>query len=361
MQKKDAMAADSAASLCKKNMKAEIKTVRTRTHRHRKGLIRFARDIKSQGGEDGIIAAIFGCLDATQSERWCVDVGAWDGVHLSNTYNLLCAEGTKWRGALVEADVARAEALEALHRPRGNVAIAATASCEDPARSVPSLLARFAPAAPKAFDLLSVDVDGCDYWLLADFFASPYSARVVVVEFNPSMPHALHYVPPRSDAIRHGASLAALNALATANGYFLAETTVYNAFFVDAAARDALLAAGYLRADDDVDTLHEVSMGTSLYQLYSGELKVHGCAKLLWHRAPIDERRLQMVDDQGFPFAPNAPPVKKKAPRRSAPPPKKALRKPRRAAKRGPASSPAFPLLLAALLALSFSRRVRVT
>eukprot|EP00629_Pelagomonadales_sp_RCC1024_P017883 CAMPEP_0119277856 /NCGR_PEP_ID=MMETSP1329-20130426/18030_1 /TAXON_ID=114041 /ORGANISM="Genus nov. species nov., Strain RCC1024" /LENGTH=314 /DNA_ID=CAMNT_0007278349 /DNA_START=127 /DNA_END=1068 /DNA_ORIENTATION=+ len=287
---------------------AVIESAPVRRARRKDGLVRFARDATSQSGEDGIIAAIFGCLDAYQGDpdRWCVDIGAWDGAHLSNTHSLLTAEGSRWSGVLVEADPERAEALAALHRPLGNVALEAYASCVDESRSITGLLRN--TEAPRVLDLLSIDVDGCDYWLWRDLLeAGEYEARVVCVEFNPTMPHDLHYAQPRADGVRHGSSLAALVALAAAHGYSLVETTLYNAFFVDAATRAALVCDGLARDDDDIDTLHEVTMGTSLYQLYDGTLKLHGCKKLLWHRLPIDEARLQVIEEPKFPFAPPAP------------------------------------------------------
>ena len=47
----------------------------------------------SQGGEDGILEEIFRRIpvsaNQTAKRRWCVEFGAWDGVHLSNTRQLL--------------------------------------------------------------------------------------------------------------------------------------------------------------------------------------------------------------------------------------------------------------------------------
>lgn len=89
-------------------------------------------------------------------------------------------------------------------------------------------------------------------------------------------------------------------------------------------------------------------MGTGLYQLYDGTLKVHGCKKLLWHRKPIDERKLQMVDDRRFPFAPEnkGTPV----------PAKRRKRRPKAAVQGGAAW---FPYALAAALAVSILGRPR--
>ena len=173
-------------------MAAEVKASPVRSWRRRDGLLQFAKDVTSQNGEDGIIAAIFACLDqhVSKETRWCVDVGAWDGAHLSNTHSLLVGESPRrWKGALIEADAARYQDLKALHAPLGNFAIESFASCTDPSRSIESLLEKEATSVPLQIDLISIDVDGCDYWLWHDFLASSFTASVVVVEFNPSMPH----------------------------------------------------------------------------------------------------------------------------------------------------------------------------
>ena len=82
-----------------------------RSLRRRDGLIKYAKNNTSQCGEDGIIARIFNDILPPSNERYCVDVGAWDGQHLSNTYSLLVGDGDddngttkQWNGVLIEAD-----------------------------------------------------------------------------------------------------------------------------------------------------------------------------------------------------------------------------------------------------------------
>src|SRR4029434_1254207 len=45
-----------------------------------------ARDVTSQGGEDGILEAVFEVVPG--GHRWACEFGAWDGRHLSNTHHL---------------------------------------------------------------------------------------------------------------------------------------------------------------------------------------------------------------------------------------------------------------------------------
>lgn len=275
-----------------------------RSLRRRDGLIRHASDFTSQSGEDGVIERIFELIKSERRTQFCVDVGAWDGVHLSNTHSLL-VHG-EWQGVLIEADQERFQDLKSLHEPLGNVCLCVAVSCQEGSpQSLVPLLRTEAPALPTDFDFISIDVDGCDYWLLHDLWElGGYRPLVVCVEFNPTMPNDLIYIPPRTDNVRHGASLAALCELATEQEYVLVETTLYNAFFVRQDLYDQFIVEEV--PDTSIEALHETTMGTSLYQLYDGTLKLWGCKKLLWHRMPIDEEAIQMVppSERDFPFAP---------------------------------------------------------
>jgi isopenicillin N synthase-like dioxygenase len=123
------------------------------------------------------------------------------------------------------------------------------------------------------------------------------------------MPNDLVYIPPADDAVRHGASLSALVELGEQHGYVLVETTLYNAFFVRKDLYEESSRLKHLVPDPSIEALHEVTMGTSLYQLYDGTIKLHGCKKLLWHRVPIDETKIQVLPlhMRRFPYAPPGP------------------------------------------------------
>lgn len=277
-----------------------------KSQRRRDGLIQFARDNTSQNGEDGIIDKIFQILPL-KSNRFCVDVGAWDGKHLSNTYSLLIDnEGdSKWQGMLIEADEERFKELSDLHLPLGNICINTTVSCKSGSKEgLVTILQSHGSNITRDFDFLCIDVDGSDYWLLHDVWEAGYRPKVVCIEANPTMPNDLVYIPSRSDIVRHGASLSALVELATENGYVLIETTLYNAFFVPQELyHDFFLD---LVPDPSIEALHELTMGTSIYQLYDGTLKLWGCKRMLWHRLPMDEMKMQILppSERHFPFAP---------------------------------------------------------
>lgn len=169
-----------------------------KSQRRRDGLIQYASDVTSQNGEDGILRKIFDeilpRIECSQ-RRYCVDVGAWDGKHLSNTFSLLVDQGERsclWRGILIEADPDKFRELSSLHDPIGNKCVNTMVS-SDPASkdSLASVLKREAPELPMDFDFLCIDVDGSDYWLLHEMFQHHYRPKVICIESNPTMPNDL--------------------------------------------------------------------------------------------------------------------------------------------------------------------------
>ena len=300
---------------CTEESSPVIRQRQLQSRRRRDGLIRFAKDITSQNGEDGIIQHIFQVLSANQDSnndtRWCVDVGAWDGVHLSNTHSLLVppAEGksTGWHGVLIEANKERFQDLAQLHEPLNNICYCRSVSSQkdDPNTLANILKPLISCLIPIHIDFICIDIDGSDYWALHDLLSDgSFCFKLICIEFNPTMPDDLIYVPARGDDVRHGASLSALVELAGKFGYVLIETTLYNAFFIQQCLYDDYFSDKV--PDTSIEALHESTMDTSLYQLYDGTIKLWGCKKLLWHRLPIDESKIQVLprEQRVFPFAP---------------------------------------------------------
>ena len=157
------------------------------SRRRRDGLLKYARDYTSQNGEDGVIARLFDLIPATnitdsqrqqqqqQQKRYCVDVGAWDGKHLSNTYSLLIPPGQhledekndnrddiivgNWKGVLIEADPQKFQELQTLQRPHGNICVnqAVVTVPPDSPHQLHTILQEHAPECPYDFDFLCVD------------------------------------------------------------------------------------------------------------------------------------------------------------------------------------------------------------
>jgi hypothetical protein len=66
-------------------------------------LLQHAANKYSQTGEDGVVAKILSLLP--ELDRWCVEFGAWDGIHLSNVRNLVLQEG--YGAVLIEGDAGK--------------------------------------------------------------------------------------------------------------------------------------------------------------------------------------------------------------------------------------------------------------
>lgn len=180
-----------------------------------------SQSVHSQGGEDGVLLRLFEKIGVVN--RSFVEFGAWDGVHLSNTANLRLAHG--WTGLLLEGSD-RADG-ELVKRERVD------------AENIEDLFERY--GVPREFDLLSIDIDGNDYWVWKAI--SNYSPRVVVVEYNvfflPETAKTIaydagHVWDKERFGLYHGASLAAFDKLARSKGYALVHTEPYcpNAIFV---------------------------------------------------------------------------------------------------------------------------------
>ncbi|GLD96531.1 hypothetical protein PINS_up005214 [Pythium insidiosum] len=264
-------------------------------------LVKHAFNVTSQGGEDGVIAQIFERLDeheAAPATRWCVEFGAWDGRHLSNTWNLLHEQPDRWSGVLIEADAARVNQMREMYRAHSNVTCVNSFVELDGDNTLDRILQRHA-AVPKDVDLMSIDVDGADYHIWAEL--TEFRPKVIIIEFNPTIPNNVVYIQARSTNIYHGSSLAALIALAKQKGYELVSTTTFNAFFVDQRFYPL-----FNIDDNHIDKMHDVPMPTEFFQLYDGTIKITGCKKLIWKNVPINERDIQILppSERSFPFLP---------------------------------------------------------
>lgn len=187
----------------------------------------------SQGGEDGVIEAIFAAIGTTN--RTFLEIGSSDGSE--NCTRWLAEQG--WTGVWMEADpasVARARGLR-LH------GVEIVGEPAEPATIRRSLERTNLPPSP---DLLVVDIDGNDWWVLGAALEM-LSPRVLVVEYNASFPPGRWWVMPYRrgyrwpGTYRHGASLDALAALAASKDLLPVgcSSNGVNAFFVDAGAPHA--------------------------------------------------------------------------------------------------------------------------
>ncbi len=247
------------------------------------GLLAYGSNVTSEHGEDGVIKRIFEIIGA--ESRSCAELGALNGVHGSNVWQLVKKEG--WSGVLIEADQTY---FERLQKEFADMPVAecinAFVSFEGP-QSLDNIFSR--TKLPKNFDLFSLDVDGNEYHLWDSM--KEYRPRVMLVEFNPTIPNEVTFTQSRDMKLFQGSSLKAFVELGKRKGYELVAANETNAFFV---LKELFQKFGIV--DNSVDALHTShDYETKLFQLYDGTLKIAGNTKLLWHNLSIDEEKLQTL------------------------------------------------------------------
>jgi len=185
-----------------------------------KKLVDFSFNKYSQFGEDGIIEKIFEII-GTKSKT-CVEFGAWDGFHLSNTANLWTRS---WKGVLIEGKKKRFERLKKNTAEYGCLCIHAFVEISGD-NSLDSLLKK--RGVSNQIDLLSIDIDGNDYYIFESL--NEITPRVVICEYNPTIPAELDLLAEKDNYF--GCSVTALKKMAEKKGYVLISITQTNCIFV---------------------------------------------------------------------------------------------------------------------------------
>jgi hypothetical protein len=146
-------------------------------------LLAYSNNVFSQNGEDGIIRELLKRLDieVTTSE-WCLEFGAWDGKHLSNTFSLV-EQGA--RAIYIEGDKDRFQDLleTAKIYPHIVPINAFVDRWADQANSLDRLLK--ATGLQNEYLILSIDIDSYDLDIWESSVA--YSPKIVVIEINSSI------------------------------------------------------------------------------------------------------------------------------------------------------------------------------
>jgi len=248
-------------------------------------LLKFSKNIASQFGEDGIIEKIFEILGT--ENQYCIEFGGWDGKYLSNCFNLI--ENKGWSGCFIEANKERFLDLVANHgfNPKVNcinkfVEISGENSLETILSSI---------NAPRGIDLLSIDIDGLDYFIWEEL--TTYTPRLVVIEFNPTIPNDIVFVQPKNPSINQGSSLLALIHLGKKKGYELVCCTTCNAFFVK--KEDFLKFK--LKSNSILSLYRPISDGR-IFHGFDSYIYVHGMDKLLWSKILINNDSFQVVSKE---------------------------------------------------------------
>jgi hypothetical protein len=189
----------------------------------------FELRVFSQNGEDGVLAEILRRIGIGE-QRFFVEFGVESGREGNCVY---LADVAGWRGLFMDGDENFFAALQRKYRASEHVVT--TLAMVAPENVQELFEAAGVPPEPA---VLSIDVDGADYWIWEAI--EDYRPRVVVVEYNSTLDPRRRLVQPADHeggwdgSDYYGASLAAMRALGERKGYRLAhaELSGVNAFFV---------------------------------------------------------------------------------------------------------------------------------
>jgi hypothetical protein len=243
-------------------------------------LLSYRSNIASQRGEDGVIQRIFEILPPPiqlREARKFVEFGAWDGKYLSNCFNL--AEHFSWEGIFIEGNQEKFKDLIATHGNNTKLKLINKFVEIFGESTLDQIL--LDASFPKHFDLLSIDIDGTDYFVWESL--QEFRPLVVVIEFNPTIPNDVVFVQEKNASINQGCSLSALVRLGKAKGYELICCTEWNAFFV---VREHYGLFGI--PNNHVSSLYVPVTDGRIFHGYDGTVHVIGMPSLLWHGLSLE-------------------------------------------------------------------------
>lgn len=214
---------------------------------------RFEKKVRSQNGEDGIIEEIFRRIGTIHP--YFVEFGVEDGLEC-NSANLSIHHN--WSGLMIEGNAECYQRLLVHYSPYPQVKTAHHSITKDNIATIFQTM-----NVPAELDMLSIDIDGNDYWVWQAL--SMYKARLVVIEYNGAIP------PPQKKVIQYnpdfqwngssyyGASLTSLHRLGKQLGYALlgTDSNGVNAFFL----RSDLISPSGFSALTPEEAFHPLAYG----------------------------------------------------------------------------------------------------
>ena len=151
---------------------------------HPNPLTRHGRKVFSQADEDGILEEILRRLELSQGT--CVEIGVGDGTE-NNTLNLL-ARG--WRGVWLDSQPLAID-------PGCNPQILSHTRAFITAENVVDYVGLGLSAlGQREIDVLSIDVDGNDGYLLQSLLRAGHLPSVIIIETNEVLPPPIRFAQP---------------------------------------------------------------------------------------------------------------------------------------------------------------------
>jgi len=190
-------------------------------------IINYSDNVYSQSGEDGIIKQLLSLISESHPlSKWCVEFGAWDGKFLSNTFNLV--KNHSYKGVYIESNTKHFIDLKN-NMKLFDVICLNTYVGINTHDNIDYILS--STPIPDNFDVLSIDIDGCDFFILESI--KNYRPKIIIIEYNPTIPNDVYFVQQPDFSVNHGASALAIQKLAQSKDYIVVAVTATNLILLD--------------------------------------------------------------------------------------------------------------------------------
>ena len=141
---------------------------------------KYRKNFFSQNGEDGVISEILKRLKLKSKEKWCCEFGAWDGIHGSNTFNLV--KNYNYNAVYIEGDKNKFQDLVRTGKKFKKIKIfnKYISHKNKSVNKLDKILKK--TKINKYFDILSIDIDSHDLAVWKSL--KKYRPKIVIIEIN---------------------------------------------------------------------------------------------------------------------------------------------------------------------------------
>lgn len=141
---------------------------------------KYRKNFFSQNGEDGVIFEILKRLKLKSKEKWCCEFGAWDGIHGSNTFNLV--KNYNYNAVYIEGDKKKFQDLTKTRKKFKKIEIfnKYISHKNKSINRLDNILKK--TKINKDFDVLSIDIDSYDLAVWKSL--KKYRPKIVIIEIN---------------------------------------------------------------------------------------------------------------------------------------------------------------------------------
>lgn len=241
-------------------------------------------NVFSQFGEDKILAELLNRLEKEDElDKWACEFGAWDGLHFSNTANLIV--NFNYAAVLIESDKTKFKSLKKNMSAYPTILVNTFVDLVG-STTIDNILST--TPIPINFDLLSIDIDGADYWILEGI--TKYRPKIVVIEFNPTIPKEIRFINSKHIASNQGSSMRSICELAESKDYKIGGITTCNVILVDSKYAEI-----FPERIVEIEDLPDPAMVNRIWQTYDGRLHTNTALNLLWHNISVSNSKIQVL------------------------------------------------------------------